>query len=143
MWSPGLSQVMCQMVDLLKEQTSLRSFLDDLQALEYSSTSPIPAWSTSASPKRRNPLADATHGGSVDESDDGNRSEGEAELSEEVASACDDLPFSQAMSQGELIEELQKAQSDLKKMKVQAKQDVVMAVREVRIVHCHFLLHRF
>ncbi|XP_030830741.1 uncharacterized protein LOC575011 isoform X2 [Strongylocentrotus purpuratus] len=132
LWSPGLSQVMCQMVDLLKEQTSLRSFLDDLQALEYS-TSPIPAWSARASsPKRRNLLADATHGGSVDESDDGNRSEGEADLTDEVASACGDLPFPQTLSQGELIEELQKAQSDLKKMKAQAKQDVVMAVREAK-----------
>ena len=73
----------------------------------------------------------------MDESDDGNRSEGEADLTDEVASACGDLPFSQTMSQGELIEELQKAQSDLKKMKVQAKQDVVMAVREVSEDHCH------
>ncbi|XP_063969098.1 uncharacterized protein LOC129254487 isoform X1 [Lytechinus pictus] len=122
LWSPSLSHVMCQMVDLLKEQTSLRSFLDDLQALENSS-SPTPSWSVQSS-KPRNRLVDATFGGSVD--DDGNQSEGETD------EATSDLSYPGTMSQRELIEELQKAQSALKKMKFKAKQDVVMAVREVR-----------
>ncbi|XP_041480305.1 uncharacterized protein LOC121427793 isoform X2 [Lytechinus variegatus] len=122
LWSPSLSHVMCQMVDLLKEQTSLRTFLDDLQALENSS-SPTPSWSGQSS-KPRNRLVDATFGGSVD--DDGNQSEGETD------EATSDLSYPGTMSQGELIEELHKAQSALKKMKFQAKQDVVMAVREVR-----------
>ena len=150
MWSPGLTQVMCEMVRLLKEQDSLRRVLDDLYLLDDPSPSPPTSPLDPASPPMGNER-ESTHSELLEESNpstDGSDLVGEVTddddpkskvvgvhdpVSEVIETLREvrDLTFPGLMSERELVEELVKTQTDLERLRVKARRDVAVAVREV------------
>ena len=142
---------MCEMVRLLKEQDSLRRVLDDLYLLDDPSASPP---TSPLDPPATPPMGnerESTHSELLEESNpstDGSDLVGEVTddddprskvvgvhdpVSEVIETLREvrDLTFPGLMSERELVEELVKTQTDLERLRVKARRDVAVAVREV------------
>ncbi|XP_072180745.1 uncharacterized protein [Diadema setosum] len=115
LWSPSLTQVMCEMVHLLREQTTLRTLLEELDSLDNPPTPP-------RSPNKGAEFA--MDEGTTEEMDG-------RDLPLEI-SDLEDLTFPQVMTHRELVDELVRTRTDLRKMRSQARRDVATAIREAK-----------
>ncbi|XP_071507728.1 uncharacterized protein [Diadema antillarum] len=115
LWSPSLTQVMCEMVHLLREQTTLRTLLEELDSLDNPPTPP-------RSPNKGAEFA----------MDEGAAEEMDGRGLPLEISDLEDLTFPQVMTHRELVDELVRTRSDLRQMRSQARRDVATAIKEVR-----------